>query len=59
MPLTILDKSNIFSKIEFKNSLLEYYPLNAEGRTEENDLITCTLLKFYLDPLTEYNSNIE
>ena len=35
---------------------MEYYPLNAEGITVENDPLACTILKYYLDTLTEYNS---
>jgi hypothetical protein len=56
VPISILDKPNIISKIDFNNNLLEYYPLNTEGNTEENDLIACTQLKFYLDSLTEYKN---
>ena len=54
VPLTILDKPNIISVIDFNKNQLEYYPLNAEGTTVENDLLACTLLKFYLDSLTEF-----
>jgi hypothetical protein len=57
VPLTILDKPNLISAIDFKKNQLEYYPLNAEGTTVENDLLACTLLKFYLDTLTEYKGN--
>ena len=54
IPLTFLDKPNIISVIDFNKNQLEYYPLNAEGTTVENDLLACTLIKFYLDTLTEY-----
>jgi len=45
--------------IDFNKNQLEYYPVNAEGTTVENDLLACTLLKFYLDPLTEYKDTNE
>ncbi len=53
--MTILDKPNIFSFIDLNKNLLEYYSFNKEGITVENDLVACTLLKFYFDSLTEYN----
>jgi hypothetical protein len=54
MPLTIIDKPNLISKIDYKKNQLEYYPLNAEGTIEENNLLACTLLRFFLDPISEY-----
>ena len=55
LPLTILNKPNLISKIDFNKNQLEYYPLNAEGTTDENDRLACTLLKYYFDQLTEYS----
>ncbi len=54
--LNILNKPNIISKIDFYKNQLEYYPQNAKGTIVENDLLACTLLKYYLDTLTEYKN---
>jgi phage pi2 protein 07 len=52
--LNILNKPNLISQIDIDKGLLEYYPMNAEGSIHEYNRVACTLLKFYLDPITEY-----
>jgi hypothetical protein len=54
LPLKILDKPNLISNFDLTTNLLEYYSMNAEGTIDENNHLTCTLIKFYLDQLTEY-----
>jgi len=54
LPLTILVKPNLISMVTFYADELRYYPLNAEGKCEENDLLSSTLLKFQIGRLTEY-----
>ncbi len=54
VPLSNINKPNLISVIDFEKKKLEYYPLNVEETTDENDRLACTFLKYYLDPLTEY-----
>ena len=54
IPLFIAVKPYLVSVFDVKSKLLYYHPLNPEGSVDLNAPLTCTLLKFNLDWLTEY-----
>jgi hypothetical protein len=54
VPLNILDKPNLISRFVIERNHLYYHPMNPEETTDINNPLAGTLLKFNLDPLTEY-----
>lgn len=37
-----------------ETNLLYYHPMNSEGIVDLNNALSCSLLKYHLDPYTEY-----
>ena len=54
IPHFILDKPFLVSVFDMKTKFLFYYPQNPEGSVDYNAPLTCTLLKFKVNWLTEY-----
>jgi len=54
IPLDILDPPFLVSVFDMKTKFLYYYPKNSVGYINLNTPLSCTLLKFNIDWLTEY-----
>lgn len=54
IPLFIADKPFYISVFDMKTKYLYYHPKNPEGSVDFNAPLSCTLLKFNFDWLTEY-----
>ena len=54
IPLFLLDNTFFVSVLDMKSKFLYYLPRNPEDSINFNAALTCTLLKFNMDFLTEY-----
>jgi len=54
IPLRIAVKPNLLSVFDMETNILYYHPMNSEGKVDHNKPLSCSFLKYYLDPLTVY-----
>jgi len=50
VPLKMVIRPNVVSKLEMDTGILAYYPMNLENKIQEFSMLTSIKLRFYFDP---------